>query len=125
MEGYVLKDSLGVVIGRGSLVHLHGLRRVLLADPWDVTEDDEVEFGKELFQAEFTGNLTIDNDLEVGEYVHYMKKDFEPQKGRVKSKSVNFYDVFIVYDCIDDWDNYEDYTGCLTDIKDLERIVEQ
>lgn len=59
--------------------------------------------------------------LEVGDKVTYIdsyskKREF----GRVKSFSnVETPTAFVVFQCNEDWDNYQNYTGQITDIKDL------
>lgn len=42
------------------------------------------------------------------------------EKGIVKSVTENDFDhVFVVYKCAEDWENYQNYTGQKTHIKDL------
>jgi hypothetical protein len=65
------------------------------------------------------------SELKVGEKVHYKPKHFtssqqSPQNGMVKSipeHSNEF--VFVVYDCNNDWENFQKYTGQGTNLKDL------
>jgi len=47
------------------------------------------------------------SDFEIGEYVVYGPTG---ERGRVKSTNDTY--VFVVFKCNDDWDNYQDYTGC-------------
>ena len=47
----------------------------------------------------------------------------EKQFGKIKSFNAAW--VFVVYNCADDWDHYQDYTGTATDRKDLEFIPEE
>lgn len=62
-------------------------------------------------------------DLEVGKWVVYHPQYGAPEKGRVKSWDDNW--VFVVYKCAWNWDRFQDYTGCATDISDLVECREQ
>ena len=54
----------------------------------------------------------------VGEDVHYSKND-TTQNGRIKEIDYGQETAFVVYHCNDDWDNYRNYTGQLTNLSDL------
>ena len=54
-------------------------------------------------------------ELRVGKWVVYQN-----EKGRIKSWNSKF--VFVVYKCADDWDNFENYTGCATKRSDLREL---
>ena len=53
----------------------------------------------------------------IGEKVTYITP-FKRQQGIIKSVSDDKH-VFVVYSCGGDWDNYKDYTGARTEVKDL------
>lgn len=55
--------------------------------------------------------------IKVGQMVTYVT-DYEKEQGIVKSLSGNDY-AFVVYNCAGNWDNYQDYTGARTRLKDL------
>lgn len=54
------------------------------------------------------------NDLvesDKGRWVCYWAYDTAPmKKGRIKSWNDKY--IFVVFHCDDDWDNYQNYTGC-------------
>lgn len=54
--------------------------------------------------------------LQEGDFVIYKPKN---QLGRVKEIR-NMHQVFVVYHCSDDWDNWHEYTGASTEPKELE-----
>lgn len=54
-----LIDSLHNVIATGSDNYIIGLHRVLLADPEDVSEEDEVTYESELRNLSWAGSLTV------------------------------------------------------------------
>lgn len=54
-----LIDSSHQIIATGSDSYIIGLYRVLLADPEDVSEADEIEYEYELKNLKWIGNLTI------------------------------------------------------------------
>lgn len=54
-----LIDSLQNVIATGSDDYVIGLHRVLLADPEDVSEDDELRYESELRSLSWAGSLTV------------------------------------------------------------------
>lgn len=57
----------------------------------------------------------------VGDYVHYIGHG-DPENGRVKALHPLRKDaVWVVYKCADQWEFFMNYTGQLTEIKDLER----
>lgn len=53
-----------------------------------------------------------------GEKVHY-DDGFKKENGIIKQ--VRETEAFVVYKCADDWENYANYTGVLTDLTDLKR----
>ena len=59
-------------------------------------------------------------DLEKGMWVCYSPGHGDPEIGRVKGWNKKY--VFVVYQCDGNWDNYENYTGCATNIRDLEKV---
>lgn len=56
-------------------------------------------------------------ELRIGQKVTYVSYS-KLERGIVKSISDSEH-VFVVYHCDGNWDKYYDYTGALTDIKDL------
>lgn len=65
-------------------------------------------------------------DLKVGDKVHYIPfegcDDTLIQNGKVKSLSDMVYNiVFVVFNCNNEWDNYMDYTGQGTSVKQLKK----
>ena len=60
------------------------------------------------------------NDMKPGVKVHYKPGYGEPENGVVKSINIRNYEaVFVVYHCAGEWDKFNNYTGELTDLKDL------
>ena len=55
---------------------------------------------------------------DIGKWVLYTAPHGEIQKGRIKSWNDIF--VFVVYNCDNNWDKFQDYTGCATKPEDLE-----
>lgn len=63
-------------------------------------------------------------DLKVGDKVHYQPSYYlaedKWQNGIVKEiPEFTISSVRVVFHCDGDWDNYDDYTSQLTDVKDL------
>lgn len=63
------------------------------------------------------------SDLKVGSKVRYRPKHFEFgefENGIVKEIPTHTDDaVRVVFNCDDDWDNYQNYTSALTNLRDL------
>lgn len=59
-------------------------------------------------------------EIRVGDKVHYQPSyyDFEKWDNGIV-KEITEERVFVVFNCAGDWENYKNYTGCLTKIKDL------
>ena len=57
--------------------------------------------------------------FQPGDYVTYSKGNGQCQLGRVKTMNDDGTHAFVVYHCADDWDNYRDYTGGLTECERL------
>lgn len=55
---------------------------------------------------------------DIGRNVIYTDGVRDKEFGRIKSWNDKW--IFVVYNCADDWDNYQDYTGAATDPHDLE-----
>ncbi|KPK42094.1 MAG: hypothetical protein AMJ65_08215 [Phycisphaerae bacterium SG8_4] len=54
----------------------------------------------------------------IGRWVEYSSLlPGSEQQGRIKGFNKQW--VFVVYKCDNNWDRFEDYTGCATDPKDL------
>ena len=60
---YNLRDDLGQIIESGSIEFITDLKRVLLADPSNVTEEDEIIFEEYLRNVSWYGNLTINEQV--------------------------------------------------------------
>ena len=59
------------------------------------------------------------SNLHVGQKVHYLLDD-KWENGIVKEiRPTNTEGVWVVYNCADNWDRYQDYTGALTNLRDL------
>jgi hypothetical protein len=59
------------------------------------------------------------SELEPGTRVHYKKcAECKEENGIVK-RIKNLDGVYVVYNCFDDWANYQNYTAALTPIRDL------
>ena len=59
--------------------------------------------------------------LKIGDKVHYQPEyygDGHWENGMVKDIN-NDESVFVVYHCNNDWKNFKDYTGALTNLRDL------
>ena len=67
--------------------------------------------------------MTIDYaKLHVGDKVHYQQADGKTQRenGIIKEVREDQTDgVWVVYYCAGDWDNYKNYTGVLTYLRNL------
>ena len=53
---------------------------------------------------------------DVGRWVIY-SNGFKEEEGKIKSWNDVF--IFVVYHCDDNWDKYQDYTGCATEGRHL------
>jgi len=53
---------------------------------------------------------------DIGKWVVYKSK-LENEKGRIKSWNDKC--IFVVYASNNEWDNYQNYTGCSTNPEDL------
>jgi len=62
-------------------------------------------------------NINKLTDEDVGRKVIYTDGVKSEQYGCIKSWNYKW--IFIVYNCNDDWDNYQDYTGAATNPSDL------
>lgn len=60
-----------------------------------------------------------ESDLKVGAYVIYRTKH-KTEPGRIKSWNDKY--VFMVYNCNQEWDRFQDYTGSATKREDLNFI---
>lgn len=57
-------------------------------------------------------------NFKVGEDVHYIGHN-KKENGKIKEIDYGQQTAFVVYHCNDDWDNYRDYTGALTNLSQL------
>ena len=57
------------------------------------------------------------NGLNIGDKVYYTAPHGTKENGIIKSVSGR--NVFVVYNCDDQWDKFMDYTGCATNPEDL------
>lgn len=53
------------------------------------------------------------DEFKIGDKVTYQVPGIS-QRGIVKGLSGNFAYIFVVFDCGQDWDNYQNYTGVMT-----------
>ncbi len=62
-------------------------------------------------------------ELRIGDKVHYQPShydDDEWKNGRIKEIREGKTDgVWVVYNCGGNWNNYQNYTGALTNLRDL------
>ena len=56
-------------------------------------------------------------DSDIGRWVAYVPERRPIEQGRIKGLGRDV--VFVVYHCNDNWDNFENYTGCATNPSDL------
>ena len=54
---------------------------------------------------------------DIGKWVIYTPDFGLPEKGKIKSWNDKF--IFVVYKCDDQWQRFEEYTGCATNPEDL------
>lgn len=59
--------------------------------------------------------------MQVGDKVCFDLGFWKKENGIVKSLSGDPDFVYVVYDCNNDWDNYMNYTGVRTGIKNLKQ----
>jgi len=57
---------------------------------------------------------------DIGRWVLY-DDNFKKEKGRIKSWNEEF--IFVVYKCNDEWDRFQDFTGCATNPEDLDFLI--
>lgn len=55
----------------------------------------------------------------IGQAVTYNPGHTPPEPGMIKSLSSDPDAYFVVYHCNDDWEDYQNYTGALTNKRDL------
>lgn len=55
--------------------------------------------------------------LSPGDFVHYIPLVGSMENGRIKS--IHGDTAFVVYNCNDEWNRYQEYTGCGTNISEL------
>lgn len=58
-------------------------------------------------------------EIQPGIKVHYTSPHDSKENGIVKSLNDSKTIAWVVYNCNNDWDNYMNYTGAATNIKDL------
>lgn len=59
------------------------------------------------------------NTFKEGDKVYYTAPHGKKENGIIKSLTPNGEGAFVVYNCNNDWKNYQDYTGCSTNFRDL------
>jgi len=57
--------------------------------------------------------------FKINDKVHYTSPHGSIKNGIIKSLNISETFAWVVYNCSDDWDNYQNYTGVSTNIKDL------
>ena len=55
-----------------------------------------------------------------GQKVHYCSRVGQNENGVVKTQCDDGVHYFVVYNCNEDWDNYQNYTAARTHVSDLE-----
>lgn len=60
-----------------------------------------------------------EHNFKVGQKVHYVPAVGKKENGIVKSFSPNPNTAFVVFACDGDWEHYQNYTGCSTQLDDL------
>ena len=60
------------------------------------------------------------NEEDIGKWVEYNSSPNKIEKGRIKSW--NKINIFVVYKCDNQWDKFQNYTGCATSPEDLNFI---
>ena len=73
-------------------------------------------------KAEGINIVCLDDDKDVGRWVRYCPTSGPRETGRIKWWNDKW--IFVVYHCEEKWGEYQGYTGCATDPKDLEFIRE-
>jgi hypothetical protein len=64
--------------------------------------------------------------MKAGDKVHYTAPHGKKENGIIKSINESGDGAFVVYNCNEDWDNYENYTGAHTRLSTLtEGWIEQ
>jgi hypothetical protein len=61
-------------------------------------------------------------ESDVGRWVMYDSGHGETERGRIKSWNEKF--VFVVYSCDNQWERFQDFTGCATHPEDLRWLIE-
>lgn len=61
----------------------------------------------------------MNTQIKPGDKVHYTPSHGKKENGIVKSLTPDGEGAFVVYNCNKDWDNYQNYTGCSTNFRDL------
>lgn len=61
----------------------------------------------------------MSTEIKPGAKVHYTAPHGAKENGIVKSMNDSKTAAWVVYHCAGDWDNYKDYTGQHTNIKDI------
>ena len=62
------------------------------------------------------------SDLKVGQWVEYTAPHGDKEQGRIKSWNDKW--VFVVYNCAEEWERFEQYTAAATNRDDLICIEE-
>lgn len=59
--------------------------------------------------------------MQKGDKVTYVPEHSHPEEGMIKEIHPDGKSAWVVYNCNDDWDDYENYTGALTNFRDLKK----
>ena len=57
------------------------------------------------------------NETDIGKWVEYNDGVGKKEKGRIKSWNDKY--IFVVYKCANQWNRFDDFTGCSTNPMDL------
>jgi len=68
-------------------------------------------------------DITALSETDIGRWVKYTNSCNRTEIGRIKSFNTKY--IFVVYKCDNQWDRFQDFTGCSTLPSDLEFITEE
>lgn len=54
---------------------------------------------------------------DIGRWVEYHGSGGEKERGKIKSWNDRY--IFVVYKCNNEWQRFQDFTGCATNPRDL------
>ena len=69
--------------------------------------------------SQTTAKPNVGRSLSKGMKVHYTAPYGTTENGIIKDLNDSQTIAWVVYKCDDEWSNYQNYTGCATNIQDL------